>query len=83
MNPLDLIRGRDSKLVLTKLQAATFHFLLAISVVYVTWKTGVFQMEMWALYSTVAVGHAVFDKSAAQYKDFKDKQLDTETVRQL
>lgn len=76
MSPLDLVRGRDGKMVLTKLQAATFHLILATTVAWVTWMEKRFVTEMWAFYGTVAVGHAIFDKSAAQFKDFKDKQLD-------
>lgn len=74
----DLIVGKDGKLVLTKLQAATFHLLLAVTVAGVTWFKREFNIEMWALYAAVAVGHAVFDKTSAQVKDFKDRQLDKE-----
>ena len=79
MSPLDLIRGSDNKLVLTKLQAATFHALLAVTVGWVTWIKRDFVESMWLLYSAVAVGHAVIDKTGAQIAAFKDKQLDADT----
>ena len=78
---------------LTKLQAATFHLLLAITVASITivrlykYSTGVlpltaenylFDMTMWGLYSGVAVGHAVLDKTGAQVTAFKNRQLETE-----
>lgn len=79
MSPLDLIRGADGKMVLTKLQAATFHALLAVTVGWVTWIKRDFVEGMWLLYSAVAVGHAVIDKTGAQIAAFKDKQLDADT----
>lgn len=75
---MDLVTGADGKLVMTKLQAATFHFLLAATVAVVTWHKQEFLTEMWALYAAVAVGHAVIDKTGAQVKDFKDRQLEKE-----
>lgn len=93
MSPLDLIRGNDGKMVLTKLQAATFHLLLAVTVASITvvrlykYATGVlpltsenylFDMTMWGLYAAVAVGHAVIDKTGAQVVAFKTRQLDAE-----
>jgi hypothetical protein len=76
-NPFDLITGDDGKLVLTKLQAATFHLLMAAAVAFVTWIKQDFVFEMWALYSAVAVGHHFIDKSSAQYAAFKERQLET------
>lgn len=93
MSPLDLIRGADGKMVLTKLQAATFHFLLAIAVATITTvrvyryvQSGeppsgnefLFDATMWGLYATVAVGHAVLDKTGVQVAAFKNRQLDAE-----
>jgi hypothetical protein len=80
MSPLDLIRGTDGRMVLTKLQAATFHALLAATVGFVTWIKRDFVEGMWVLYATVAVGHAVIDKTGAQIAAFKDKKLDAETA---
>ena len=79
MSPLDLIRGADGKMVLTKLQAATFHALLAVTVGWVTWIKRDFVEAMWILYSAVAVGHAVIDKTGAQIAAFKNAQLDADT----
>ena len=76
---MDLVVGADGKLVMTKLQAATFHLLLAVTVGFVTWFKREFVLDMWALYAAVAVGHAVIDKTGAQVKDFKDKQLEART----
>lgn len=79
MSPLDLIRGHDGKMVLTKLQAATFHFLLAVTVAWITWVKQEFLDSMWGLYAAVAVGHAVLDKTGTQIKDFKEKKLEAES----
>lgn len=78
MSPLDLIRAKDGSMSLTKLQAATFHFLLAVTVGWVTWIRRDFLEGMWTLYSAVAVGHAVLDKTGAQIAAFKDRKLDAE-----
>lgn len=71
----DIVVAKDGSLSLTKLAAASFHLLLFLTVAFITWKTQVFNVEMWTLYSAVAVGHAVLDKTSAQVKDFKDAQL--------
>ena len=78
-NPFDLITGDDGKVVLTKLQAATFHLLLAVTVCFITILKRDFLMEMWLLYAAVAVGHAVIDKTGAQVAAFKDRKLDAES----
>jgi hypothetical protein len=93
MSLLDLIRGRDGRLVLTKLQAATFHLLLALTVASITairlvkfYRSeltdypNLFDATMWGLYAAVAVGHAVIDKTGAQVKDFKDRKLEADTA---
>lgn len=76
---MDLVLGEDGKLVLTKVQAAAFHLALFTAVVYVTVKKQEFLTEMWSLYAMAAIGHAVFDKSAKQFQDFKNRKLDAET----
>lgn len=79
---LDLVTGRDGKLVPSKLQASTFHALLSMTVAWITWKTEKFNLEMWGLYAAVAVGHAVIDKGTAQIKEFKEKKLEQENANQ-
>jgi len=91
MSPLDLIRGTDGRMVLTKLQAATFHLLLALTVSSVTGvriyrylKSGepptggelLFDFAMWSLYAGAAIGHAVIDKTGAQINAFQNRKLD-------
>lgn len=78
-NLTDIITGSDGRLVLTKLAAATFHLNIACAVLYVTYKTGSFDIGMWSLYGTFAVGHAVADKTSAQIKSFKDAKLEATT----
>jgi hypothetical protein len=78
-NPLDLVRSRDGSLSLTKLAATTFHVLIALTVAWVTWLKQDFVESMWLLYSAVAVGHAVVDKTGAQITAFKDKKLEVES----
>lgn len=76
MSPFDLIRGADGMISLTKLAAATFHLLLAVTVGYITWQSQEFNSEMWWMYSTFAVGHAVIDRTSARIAEFKSKKLD-------
>lgn len=78
MNPLDLIRSRDGSMSLTKLSAATFHVLLAIAVVWITWIKRDFVESMWLLYASAAVGHAVVDKAGAQINAFKNRKLESD-----
>lgn len=63
----------------TKLAAATFHFLMASTVAYLTWRKQDFLFDMWALYAAVAVGHSSYDKTMATIKDYKDRKLSAET----
>jgi hypothetical protein len=79
MNPLDLIRSRDGSMSLTKLAATTFHLLMAVTVALVTWVKKDFVESMWLLYSAVAVGHAVVDKTGTQIEAFKNRKLDAES----
>lgn len=76
MSPLDIVKSRDGSLSQTKLAAACFHFLIFLTVAYITWAKQEFQVDMWMLYATVAVGHSAYDKTLANIKDFKDKKLD-------
>jgi hypothetical protein len=87
-NPLDLIRSRDGSMSLTKLGATTFHFSIALACVVITAArvarfletpaapidAPMFEMAMWTLWASVAVGHAVVDKAGAQVAAYKDKQ---------
>lgn len=72
MSPLDLVRSRDGSMSLTKLAASTFHLSLATTVVWITYLTRTFDVEMWLLYAGFAVGHATYDKTMATVKAFKD-----------
>lgn len=92
---MDLVVGRDGKLVMTKVQAACFHLALFLTVMSITGvrlykftKAGgdvtdfpnLFDVGMWALYSGVAVGHAVLDKTGTQVTSYKMAQLETPPV---
>ena len=91
MNPIDLIRGKDGRMVLTKLAAATFHLFLAMTVASITAvrirryiETGdesivLFDVAMWTLYSSAALVHAIADKTGAQYTAFKNRKLEVES----
>jgi len=72
---MGLVLAKDGSLSQTKLAAATFHFAIFVTVMYITFKKGEFNVDMWGLYAAVAVGHAVVDKVSAQVKDYKDAQL--------
>lgn len=72
---LTLVASKDGSLSLTKLAAACFHFAIFTTACWLTYKTGEWKNEMWTLYAMAAVGHAAFDKTAAQVKAVKDKQI--------
>jgi hypothetical protein len=75
MKLADLVQSRDGSLSLTKMAASTFHFTLALWVSWSTYHKG-FDVAIWTLYASFAVGHAAFDKSAAMLSDYKTKQLE-------
>lgn len=75
---MDLFVGKDGKLVLTKVQAASFHLILFLTVGFITFRTKAFHIEMWTLYAATAVGHAVIDKTGTQVTAFKEKKLEAE-----
>lgn len=73
----DLITAPDDSLSLTKLAAATAHFLMAAAFC----KQQVvgdapFNEAMWLCYGGFAIAHAAYDKTSAQVKDFKEKKLE-------
>ena len=76
MSPLDLIRARDGSMSQTKLAAACFHLLMFISVAWITYRKEEFVESMWLLYGSFALGHAVYDKTMANVKSFKDRKLE-------
>jgi hypothetical protein len=71
----DLIQSKDGSLSLTKLAASTFHLSLAGWVSWSTYAKG-FDVAIWTLYATFAVGHAAYDKTAAMVSNFKTKQAE-------
>jgi hypothetical protein len=95
MSPLDLVRSRDGSMSLTKLAAATFHFWIAVAVVTVTavritryvmvpgaeFDASLFDVGMWTLWGSVAVGHAFADKTGAQIAAFKQQKLEIESTQ--
>ncbi len=68
----DLVRSKDGSLSLTKVAAATAHFLMAGGFVCLTVKKG-FIPELWMIYSASALGHAAYDKSVAMIKDYRER----------
>jgi hypothetical protein len=64
---------------LTKLAATTAHALMAAGFAVITWRNG-FVSELWLIYTAAALGHAMYDKTAAQVSAFKARQLDAEAV---
>ena len=77
MKLTDLVQSKDGSLSLTKLAASTFHFSMAVWVSWSTYTKG-FDVAIWTLYASFAVGHAAYDKTAAMVNSFKDKQLGAE-----
>lgn len=86
---MDLVTGKDGKLVLTKMSAASFHLVLFLTVSAISavriykyfnneqmdWP-GVFDGVMWGIYGSFAVVHAIVDKTGTQITQFKEKQLE-------
>ena len=72
---MGLITSKDGSYSLTKLAATTFHFNLAVSVMWHTYTKG-FELEVWVLYGTLAIGHAGYDKTMAVVNSFKTRQME-------
>lgn len=70
----DLFVSKDGSLSLTKTFATIAHTLIAISFVYITVSTGVYNGDMWMTYIGAAILHAGFDKSLAVMKEIKTGQ---------
>ena len=77
-NPFRMCLGKDGNMSLTRTAACTAHFLIAVAVVWITYRKGEFLLDMWTLYISVAVLHASYDKTAALVANFKDKKLSVE-----
>jgi hypothetical protein len=75
MKLVDLVQSKDGSLSLTKLAASTFHLTLAGWVSWSTYAEG-FDVAIWTLYASFAVGHAAYDKTAAMVSSFKNKQAE-------
>jgi hypothetical protein len=60
-------------------EAACFHLALFCTAVWLTWRKGEWINEMWTMYFMAAVGHAAYDKTLANVRAYKDKQLDITT----
>lgn len=74
----DLVTSKDGSLSLTKLAASTFHCLLALAVIAHTVVTGFqFDLAVWGLYATFAVGHAAYDKTKAINTSIEIRKLET------
>lgn len=76
MHIKDLVCSKDGSLSLTKLAASSFHFLLFVTVGYLTWKKQAFDIDMWLLYSAFAVGHASYDKTMAVIAANRNRHID-------
>lgn len=76
MSPLDLVRSnRDGGMSLTKVVALVAHAILAVMFVHLQWSKP-FEETLWLIWIGATVGHAVFDKTAAQVKAFKERKLE-------
>jgi hypothetical protein len=73
----DLVTAPDGSLSLTKLAAATAHFLMAASFLRLqVLGEHPFNEALWLVYGGFAIAHAAYDKTAAMVKDFKEQKLD-------
>jgi hypothetical protein len=75
MSPLDLIRSnRDGAMSLTKVAALTAHISAAVMFIRLQWSEP-FNETLWLVYLGATVFHAVYDKTAAQVKAYKEREL--------
>lgn len=74
----DLIASKDGSLSLTKLSAATAHFLMACCFLRLQ-VLGVnpFDKELWLLYGAFAIGHAAYDKTTRIVQSVRERRLDS------
>lgn len=73
---LDLVRSnRDGAMSLTKSVALLAYVLASVLFVRLQWGEP-FNEMLWVIYLGITVGHAAFDKSAAQFKAYKERKLD-------
>lgn len=72
----DLTQSQDGSYSLTKIAASTAHVLMAGLFAKLSLEHG-FLPELWTLYGGVSIGHAVIDKTVAQFKNFKEQVLNT------
>jgi hypothetical protein len=73
--PLGLVTSKDGSLSLTKLSAATAHAFMALSFFRLQVLGGEFNETLWLVYGGFAIAHAAYDKTAAQVKAFKERQI--------
>ena len=70
-----LIETPDGTLSLTKLAALAAHVSMWAAFNWITYHAG-FLWDLWIIYGSISIFHAIVDKSGNQFKDFKEKQLD-------
>jgi hypothetical protein len=77
MRVADLITSKDDgSLSLTKLAAATAHFLFACSFLRMqVLGEASFDETLWLVYGAFAIGHAAYDKTSAIVRDIKEQQI--------
>ncbi len=72
-----LVTARDGSISLTKLAAATAHFLMACAFLrqQVLSDAGFNELQ-WMVYGGFAIAHAAYDKTAAMVKDVREKHIE-------
>lgn len=75
MHIADLVKSRDGSLSLTKLAAATAHFLMAVAFIrlQVLAESADFNESLWLIYGMFAIGHASYDKTANMVKEYRER----------
>jgi hypothetical protein len=74
-----LITARDGTVSLTKLAAATAHFLMAAAFLRLqVLGDAPFNEMLWIVYGGFSIAHAAYDKTAAMVKDVREKRIDAE-----
>ncbi len=71
-----LITSQDGSISLTKLAAATAHFLMACSFARMqVLGEPTFNEVLWICYGGFAIAHAAYDKTAAMVKDVREQRI--------
>lgn len=73
---MNLFIGDDGKFSYTKFFAIVFHFQLAGSVAWYTYREQSFDENMWWFYGAMAAGHVTVNKAISAIQSFQNRKID-------